>query len=343
MKNLLITGGAGFIGVNAAAHFLSRGCRATLIDNLSRPGSRENLRWLSSRGRPFKFVKADTSRDPAVLCREARGKDCVLHFAAQVAVTTSVTDPRLDFRSNALGTFNVLEAVRRNAPRALFIYSSTNKVYGGMTEIKIIRKKNRYCYRDYPDGISEKQNLDFHSPYGCSKGCADQYVRDYSRIYGLRSVVFRQSCIYGYRQFGVEDQGWVAWFALAAIFNKPVTIYGDGRQVRDLLFITDLISAYESAVNSPCAAGRIYNIGGGPRNTLSLLELVRMLEKRLRKKIKVRFADWRPGDQPVYISSIRKAEKELHWRPRVSPPEGVERLVQWINENKAIFFKGRRA
>jgi CDP-paratose 2-epimerase len=256
-----------------------------------------------------------------------------------VAVTTSVTNPRADFESNAYGTFNVLEAARTVADNPIMLYASTNKVYGGMEDVKVIEDDARYCYADFPYGIPETQTLDFHSPYGCSKGAGDQYVRDYHRIYGLRTVVARQSCIYGYRQFGIEDQGWVAWFIIAAIKERPIRIYGNGKQVRDVLFIEDLLDAYEALVKGiDVSAGQVYNIGGGPDNTMSIwTEFGPRLEQLLGRSIPVAHGDWRPGDQPVYISDIRKAEREIGWRPRVSVEEGTRRLFEWIRDNEELF------
>ncbi|MDP2918199.1 MAG: GDP-mannose 4,6-dehydratase, partial [bacterium] len=222
----------------------------------------------------------------------------------------------------------------------ILIFSSTNKVYGGMEDIEIMERNNRHEYKDLPLGIPENRLLDFHSPYGCSKGAADQYVRDYSRIYGLRTVVFRQSCIYGKRQFGIEDQGWVAWFTIAASLDRPITIYGDGKQIRDVLFVDDLIQAFISATKMiDKTVGKIYNIGGGAENTMSLLELIAYLEEMLGKKIAYTFSDWRPGDQPVYVSDIRKAKEEFGWEPTISVKEGVERLADWVSRNKDLFQK----
>ncbi len=345
---VLITGGAGFIGCNAAARFLSQGHAVTVYDNLSRPGTSANLAWLKPKGR-FTFVKGDV-RDAPKLARTVkgmRGLEAVLHFAGQVAVTTSVADPRHDFEVNALGTFNLLEAVRKAQPRGgsrkiAVLYSSTNKVYGGMEDVKIVKRGGRYQYRDLPKGIPEDRLLDFHSPYGCSKGAADQYVRDYGRIYGFPTVVFRQSCIYGYRQFGVEDQGWVAWFTIAAELGKPITLYGDGRQVRDVLFVDDLVDAYQAALkNLRRSAGRVYNIGGGPRNQLSLLELLDQLRALTGRPIRVSYGPWRPGDQPVFVGDIRKAERDFGWKPKVAVGEGVRRLHQWVRENRGLFTRDR--
>jgi CDP-paratose 2-epimerase len=249
-----------------------------------------------------------------------------------------VTEPRHDFEVNALGTFNLLEAARRHAPSAAFLYASTNKVYGGLEHVGVEQRNGRYTFRDSPGGISEDEPLDFHSPYGCSKGAADQYVRDYARIYGLRTVVFRQSCIYGWRQFGVEDQGWVAWFTIAAVTGKPVTIYGDGRQVRDLLFVEDLCEAYDAAVERiERASGQVFNLGGGPDNTLSLLELVEHLDRLTGRPLRPSFAAWRPGDQPVFVADVSRASEALGWRPRTGVTEGVEKLAAWVQENRALF------
>lgn len=335
---ILITGGCGFIGSNTADYFLKKGHDVVVLDDLSRKGTPLNLDWLKSNHAGIKFIKADIRNDQKVLEQAVEGKDVVLHFAAQVAVTTSVANPREDFDINALGTFNVLEAIRKSRSKPILIFSSTNKVYGGMENIKIHEKDGRYAYVDLPNGISEEAGLDFHSPYGCSKGCADQYVRDYSRIYGLKTVVFRQSCIYGYRQFGVEDQGWVAWFTIATLFNQPLIIYGDGKQVRDVLFIEDLINAYELAIkNIDKTSGQVYNIGGGPQNQMSLLELIKYLEKEFNKKIQYSFAEWRPGDQPVFVCDISKTKRDFGWEPHINTEEGVKKLAKWVQENKELF------
>jgi CDP-paratose 2-epimerase len=263
--------------------------------------------------------------------------DVVFHMAAQVAVTTSVVRPREDFEINALGTLNILEAMREANSSAVLVYASTNKVYGEMLDLAIAEIGGRYQYKDVPEGISEKYLLDFHSPYGCSKGAADQYIIDYSRIYGLKTVVFRQSCIYGYRQFGIEDQGWVAWFTIAAAFGKKITIYGDGKQVRDVLFIDDLVKAYDIAVNEKDKVnGKAYNIGGGAFQ-MSLLELLAFLEEFIGKKIPMEFSEWRPGDQKVYVSNNGKAKQEFGWTPNTSVEDGVRKLYEWVCANKKIF------
>lgn len=337
----LITGGAGFIGSNLACKLASKGEGVVVLDDLSRKGSEKNLEWLqeSDFADRIKFVRADITKDQEILDREINEVECVYHMAAQVAVTTSVEDPRTDFNINALGTFNVLEAVRAAENPPFLLYSSTNKVYGGMEDVVVEEKENRYTYRDFPNGISEARSLDFHSPYGCSKGSADQYVRDYARIYGVDTVVFRQSCIYGPRQFGVEDQGWVAWFIIAAVLGKPIRIYGDGKQVRDVLFIDDLIEAFLLAFkNRKKVSGQVYNIGGGPEFVLSVWEEFRpLLEKELGKEIEVSYGDWRSGDQKIYVSDISKARECFSWQPHTPPQEGISILSAWVKKNKALF------
>ena len=331
---ILITGGAGFIGTNLAESLLIKGGEVIILDNLSRPGSEKNLAWLKSKfDRKFDFIQADIRNFNSV-SKAITGVSTVYHLAAQVAVTSSVTDPQTDFQINAAGTLNILEAIRKNCPEAVLIFSSTNKVYGELTHLTVSEKDNRYLIPDLPGGVSEKMNLDFHSPYGCSKGAADQYVRDYSRIYGLKTVVFRQSCIYGPHQMGNEDQGWVAYLTLCALQDKEITIYGDGKQVRDVLFVDDLISAFELArVQAEKISGGVYNIGGGKENVLSLLELIDWLKKELNKEIKHKFDAWRPGDQKVYVSDIQKAKENLGWKPSVSKKEGLEKLLFWLRKN----------
>jgi len=342
MAKILVTGGAGFIGSNLCARYLKRGDKVALFDNLSRMGSRENLRWLESLGGGLEVVIGDVRVNVGQLRDALKDVDVVFHLAGQVAVTTSVLNPREDFEINALGTFNVLEAVRESGRKPVLFYSSTNKVYGSMEDLAVIELNGRYAYKDFPQGIGEDRILDFHSPYGCSKGCADQYVCDYARIYGLRTVVFRKSCIYGYRQFGIEDQGWVAWFAIAALLKRKINIFGNGKQVRDVLFIEDLLDAYDLALrNIGTTAGRVYNIGGGPNNQLSLFELVRFLEGEFGRKIELEFHNWRPGDQPVFCCDISKANKEFGWEPRTGYKEGVNKLAEWIKDNKALFNSSR--
>ncbi|HEY7065778.1 MAG TPA: NAD-dependent epimerase/dehydratase family protein [Chloroflexota bacterium] len=332
----LITGGAGFIGCNLARHLASRGHTVRILDSLARPGSERNLVWLRDSLGDLDFVRADT-RDAAAVAQAAAGCDAIFHFAAQVAVTSSVTDPVLDFEVNARGTLNVLEAARQSGSAVFF--TSTNKVYGGMDDVPVVEQPTRYAYADLPLGASERQPLDFHSPYGCSKGCADQYVHDYARIYGLRTVVFRMSCIYGTRQFGNEDQGWVAHFVIAAALNRPITIYGDGKQVRDLLYVDDLVRAFEAAWERlDATAGRVYNIGGGPENTLAIwTEFGPLLAELLGRSVPVEYGPWRPGDQQVYVTDVRRAAAEFGWRPTVSVREGITRLYEWVQANRALF------
>ena len=337
-KNLLITGGAGFIGSNLADYFAGKNYQVTVFDNFVRNGTRDNAQWLRANHPEIKFIKGDI-RKSKDLYRAVKNIEIIFHLAAQVAVTTSVADPQTDFDINALGTFNLLEAVRKYGSSPILIYTSTNKVYGGMDNLTILEKNNQYVYRDLKDGVDETRNLDFHSPYGCSKGAADQYVRDYKRIYDLPTVVLRQSCIYGPRQFGIEDQGWVAWFIIALTLGKPITVYGDGKQVRDVLYISDLVRLFEIVINKiKTSRGKIYNIGGGVNNTLAVwTQFGPILEKLFGRKIKVRFAQWRPGDQKVFVSDIKLAEKELGWKPNISVEEGVKKLFTWVQENKRLF------
>lgn len=336
----VITGGAGFIGCHAAARYHRAGHHVVVVDNLSRRGADLNLAWLQEQG-VTDFVKADVRDAAAMTALLARHADAdvVLHLAGQVAVTTSVADPRHDFECNALGTLNVLEAVRcAAAGRPAFLYSSTNKVYGCLEHVNVVERDGRYAYEDRPHGVDENEPLDFHSPYGCSKGCGDQYVRDYARIYGMKTVVFRQSCIYGTRQFGIEDQGWVAWFCVAVTTGQRFTIYGDGKQIRDVLWIDDLTDLYERAVERiDVATAQVYNVGGGPASTLSLRELVARLEQRSGRWLAPAHGPWRPGDQRVFVADVRKAEKQLGWRPKVPVDEGVDRLIAWVKEHRSLF------
>lgn len=338
MRNVIVTGGGGFLGVNLANHYLNEGCRVVVFDNCSRKGSRENLAWLryNENSDNLEILEGDIRFPSEALGRAVESADALFHLAGQVAVTTSVTDPWDDFQINAAGTLALLELVRTSkGKRPVFLYSSTNKVYGGMEDIAIIEGEDSYAYRDFPKGIGEARHLDFHSPYGCSKGCADQYVRDYARIYKLQTVVFRQSCIYGYRQYGMEDQGWVAWFVIAAVLGRPITIYGNGKQVRDILFIDDLISAFDLAwAHIGNTSGKVYNIGGGPENAISLSQLLQYLKTKINPALSVRYAQWRPGDQPVYISDISIAKQDFGWQPNVDWAVGIQYLVDWVQANK---------
>ena len=336
---IFITGGAGFIGSNSADHFLQQGHEVVLFDNLSRVGSPANVAWLRQRHETgIQLVQADV-RDYDALAEAIGGADVVLHLASQVAVTTSVQNPREDFEINALGTFNVLEAVRHHCPEAAVLYASTNKVYGGMEDVGIVERETHYAYADFPHGIAETTPLDFHSPYGCSKGAGDQYMIDYARIYGLRTLVFRQSCIYGRRQFGVEDQGWVAHFVIATVMNRPISIYGDGKQIRDLLHVSDLIGAYELGIaNIDELRGQAFNVGGGPANTLSIwAEFGPLLVQLAGREIPVTRGGWRPGDQRVFVADIRQAGAKLGWQPTISPADGIRDLFEWVSANPELF------
>ncbi len=337
-KRILITGGAGFIGCNAARFFRARNWAVTVLDNLSRQGTDKNLGWLRD-STTFDFEQADI-RDRAAVDRIlSQGRfDAVLHLAAQVAVTTSVVDPGTDFAVNAMGTFNVLDAIRRYCPEAVFINASTNKVYGKIAGAEYELAGSRYAYVNRPFGISESEPLDFLSPYGCSKGAADQYALDFARIYQIPATSFRQSCIYGPRQFGVEDQGWVAWFAIASLLGRDITIFGDGKQVRDVLHVEDLVRAYEAAIRSPDkVAAQAFNVGGGPGQLLSLLDLVAMLEKRFQRRIPLKWDEWRPGDQRIYVSDIRKLDTVLGWKPEIDVGSGITQLTDWVAQNRAAF------
>jgi CDP-paratose 2-epimerase len=251
-----------------------------------------------------------------------------------VAVTASVLDPRSDFEINALGAFNILDICRLISPESKLIYASTNKVYGDLSSLNMLEKDKRYTLPSHPGGILESQNLDFHSPYGCSKGCADQYFVDYARIYGLRTAVMRQSCIYGLHQYGVEDQGWVAWFAIAGILGRPITIYGNGKQVRDLLFIDDLVDLYMLLLKNEIELkGQVFNIGGGADNSVSLVELLELLQSKFNIEITVNYSSIRPGDQPYYVSDICKIREYCNWSPKIGVDEGLSRMIGWIRSN----------
>jgi CDP-paratose 2-epimerase len=331
---VLITGGAGFVGSNLAHALLSRGRSVRILDKLSRPGVEQNLQWLQAQhGARLETVIGDV-RDTEVVKRAVAGASQVFHFAAQVAVTTSLVDPRDDFMTNALGTLNVLEAARARPSPPGVVITSTNKVYGGLADVALRTRGGRYLPVDEElctRGISEARPLDFHSPYGCSKGAADQYVLDYARSYGLATCVFRMSCIYGPRQFGNEDQGWVAHFILRAQRGEPITIYGDGKQVRDILFVEDLVDAFLLAEqHREQLAGRAFNIGGGPGSTISLLDLLDQIEVLHGARPHVSFDDWRVGDQRYYVSDTRAFEQATGWERKVGAAEGISRLYDWL-------------
>ncbi len=340
---IVITGGAGFIGSHIAEYYAGQN-DVTAYDNLSRGAllqtdmkqKTQNVDFLKSI--KAKFIKADI-RDFETLKKATKGADAIFHTAAQTAVTTSVKDPRTDFEVNALGTFNVMEAARQNDVKNV-IYCSTNKVFGeNVNNIPIIEGKTRYNFGGkYTNGVPGEFSIDQceHTPYGVSKLTGDLYAQDYGKLYGIKTGIFRMSCIYGTRQFGIEDQGWVAWFAIAALLKKNITIYGDGKQVRDVLYVKDVVRLYDAFLKSNKKWG-VYNAGGGKDNTMSLLEYLAMLEKELKVTIKPEFSEWRPSDQKVFIADISKAKNELGWVPQVNPEHGVRNLIEWVKANKSIF------
>jgi CDP-paratose 2-epimerase len=337
-RPVLITGGSGFIGTNLAHRLLSTGRPVLLFDNLARPGVEQNLRWLhDTHGSQVEIEIADTRNAEAIRRAVNRASE-VFHFAAQVAVTTSLTDPLEDFEVNARGTLHLLEAIRAQPLPPPLVFTSTNKVYGSLEDIGFRRRNLRYEPTDpalRQTGVNEARPLDFHSPYGCSKGSADQYVLDYARTFGLRAIVFRMSCIYGPHQFGTEDQGWVAHFLIRALDGRPITLYGDGRQVRDILYVDDLVDACLLAQqHMPTEAGQAFNIGGGPGNTVSLLELLDMISEMLGRKPDVEFEAWRPGDQRYYVSDTGKFHRRTGWKPRVGVHQGLELLTRWLIESR---------
>lgn len=348
ISKVLVTGGAGFVGSHTAEFYLKNGNDVIVFDNISRAQllgkGYENALYNWNYLRKYdnvKLVKGDITNSEQIkeACKDV---DVIIHSAAQTAVTTSLLDPKTDFAINAFGTFNVLETARNSYNDPTVLFCSTNKVYGeNVNRVKVLKKKTRYTFEDkFRNGIPETFRVDLceHTPYGCSKLAGDLYVQEYGKIYGLKTAVFRMSCIYGPRQFGVEDQGWVAWFTIATITGKPITIYGDGKQVRDVLFISDLIQAFNAFLQrKKQLAGEVFNIGGGPENILSLLELLDLLEQLTGKRAKMNFSKWRPSDQKVYISNITEAKEKLGWTPKTNPKEGVKRLVNWVLENKQLF------
>ncbi len=346
MKTILITGGAGFIGSHAAEEFSNQGWHVTVLDNLSRSSLfnfkkksvEYNWQFLSTL-KNVELVRADI-RDGKKIKKvfQKRKFDLVIHAASQPGIRKSIESPLEDFEINAVGTLNVLEALRKTNPKGAFVYLSTNKVYGeNVASIPLREKKSRYEYR-HVKGVSEKMSVDLtgHTPYGASKYAGDLYTQEYGITFGLRTAVFRMSCIYGTRQFGFEDQGWIAWFMIAALTGKPIHIYGNGKQVRDALYVKDLIAAIQYFYDSEINHG-VWNIGGGSECTISLLELVRLIEKSLGRKLKLKYFDWRPMDQRVYISDISKLKREFHWRPTWTVERGVRTLFGWIEKNKRLF------
>lgn len=334
-KRTLITGGAGFIGTNLAHRLLTGGKPVLIFDNLSRPGVEQNLNWLCDTHGDMVRVEISDICDSGALERAVAHADAVFHFAAQVAVTTSIDDPRRDFDVNVRGTFNLLESIRRQDNPPPLLFTSTNKVYGRLGNLKLTKMETRYEPADEwirKNGIHERFPLDFRSPYGCSKGAADQYVLDYGRIYHIPAAVFRMSCIYGPHQFGTEDQGWVAHFIIQALSGKPIILYGDGLQVRDILFVEDLVDALLTAREYIGGmAGEAFNIGGGTRNIVSLMELIDYITELIGKRPDVRFAEWRTEDQKYYVSDISKFGNITGWLPAVSTREGIRNLWKWLS------------
>lgn len=337
---ILVTGGAGFVGINLTKHLLSNDNNVTIFDNFSRSGSKENLSWIKNQtfNSKLKIIDGDVQSLP-LLIESIKNIDIIYHLAGQVAVTSSLVDPHNDIKNNLVGTFNILEAIRQAKNRPALIFTSTNKVYGALENLTFIENENRYICPDMPNGISEAQPLDFFSPYGCSKGAADQYVHDYSRTYGLKTVVFRMSCIYGPRQFGTTHQGWLAHFIRATINNQPITIYGDGKQVRDILFIDDLSRALHMAGNNlDTTAGNVYNVGGGPKNTISIWNEFSEILSDLNNSTlpPISYDKTRTGDQCYYVSDISKIKKELNWTPEYSVKDGITELWNWCIESKIV-------
>jgi CDP-paratose 2-epimerase len=335
---VLITGGAGFIGTNLADRLARDGETVVVLDHLGRPGVEDNLDWLvSTHGRRIVPVIGDV-RDPEAVAQAVEHASAVFHFAAQVAVTTSLEAPRDDFEVNAVGTLNVLEAIRRRDSRPPLVFTSTNKVYGSLRDLTLTRVGERYLPIDTEvraKGVGEEQPLDFHSPYGCSKGAADQYVLDYARTYGLPATVFRMSCIYGPHQCGTEDQGWIAHFVKSALEDRPITLYGDGRQVRDVLWVEDLVQAFLHARRRiDELSGQAFNIGGGPGCCVSLLEVLERIEEAHAGLPPVDHGPWRTGDQRYYVSDVTCFERATGWRPRVRPDDGIARLYRWLRDRR---------
>ncbi len=338
-KSALVTGGCGFVGSNVAARLLLDGWNVTVLDNLSRHGSAENLNWLRSQGLK-KFVRGDTRHAPGVerLIQGAK-PHAIFHLAGQVAMTTSMENPRRDFETNVLGSFTVLESVRRLKLSPAIVYASSNKVYGSLPGVRLREQALRYAAPDHPRGVDESTPLEFQTPYGCSKGAADQYMLDYARCYGLNTVVFRHSTIFGGRQFATFDQGWVGWFCQQALEVKrnpkrePFTIAGDGKQVRDLLFVDDAVNCYLAAVKHIRAArGQAFNIGGGMKNSCSLLELFGLLEQMAEVRLRYRHLPWRHSDQRFFVADIGKAGRVLKWKPEIGKREGVKLMLAWAQQ-----------
>lgn len=341
----LITGGCGFLGSNLALEILLRDEDLYIFDNLYRESSYKNLEWLKEKGN-FKFIHADIRNlnDVENTIKSIK-PDIIFHLAGQVAMTTSISNPRMDFEVNTLGSLNILESVRKYAPDSIIIYSSTNKVYGDLNYLKYQENKTRYVAVDYPNGFDENLKLDFHSPYGCSKGAADQYMLDYARIFGLKIVVFRHSSMYGGRQFATYDQGWIGWFCQKAIevkrgvLKESFIISGTGKQVRDILYVDDVVNLYlKVSKNIDKAKGQVFNVGGGIENSLSLIELFDILEKELDIKINYKKIPWRKSDQKIFVADIRKLKKYFKWEPKILKREGINKILNWISSSIYLFI-----
>jgi CDP-paratose 2-epimerase len=335
---IVVTGGSGFIGTNLAESFLAEGEEVVILDNLSRPGVEQNLAWLRKRhGDRVHPVLADV-RDPGAIETAFVDAKAVFHFAAQTAVTTSLADPIADFEANARGTINVLEAVRRAGRKAPVIFASTNKVYGALEDVRMLELDDRYIpasedVREH--GIGEGRPLDFCTPYGCSKGVADQYVLDYAKSFGIPTAVLRMSCIYGPRQFGTEDQGWVAHFLIRALAGEPVSIYGNGKQVRDVLHVDDAVAAYRAVLAAiDRVSGQVFNLGGGTGNAVSILSVLHEIEKLTGRPLETSFSEWRAGDQYFFVADTRKLESRLGWQARVRWRAGLRHLAEWLVEHR---------
>ena len=341
-KPILITGGAGFVGTNVAAHFLKQNKPVLILDNLSRSGVENNLRWLKEKYGKSVNVEVADIRNRYILKPVIKKSDQIFHFAGQVAVTTSLKSPVNDFEVNVQGTLNLLETIRKIDPPPAVIFTSTNKVYGDLPDLALTVNGSRYVPESEEireKGIDELARIDFHSPYGCSKGAADQYVQDYSRNYNIPAVVFRMSCIYGPHQYGSRDQGWITHFMMQALQGDPITIYGDGKQVRDVLFIDDLVNAFELAMaNVNDLSGQVFNIGGGLENAISVNEAIQKIRELHGSELKVSYEEWRPGDQKYYVSDFTKFENATGWHPQVTVDEGLERLYRWLSDHKKSMF-----
>ena len=331
IMNILITGGAGFIGINAVKHFaLNENNTIIILDNLSKKGSETNLKLVEDLSN-VTFYKANVT-DQEILNIIFNNKiDVVLHLAAQTAVTLSVTDPKDDFNTNVIGTFGLLETIRNKAPDCHIVYASTNKVYGNLLDIPLTEHPERYWFEEDILGVNETTNLDFYSPYGCSKGAADQYVLDYNRIYGIKSTVLRQSCIYGQFQNGTEDQGWVAWFMKAYLGNEDITVYGNGKQVRDVLYVDDLIKCYDTIINKSVTG--CFNVGGGNTNTLSLIETLNWMKENIsNSSTNISYDITRPGDQQIFVSDNTKLKEIANWEPTITVEQGFKKLLTYLTK-----------